>query len=153
MVNFKSSLLVLCLCAAFVPGAALAGDDNVPSGMKAGAMPPPARGAENNHGHFVCTAAINAGGGVFSGEYVNAAQTSNLSPGTYQVAFKAPCSDVRIAGGWFRIAQPDTLTWGTMPTRTCTIADRANNVSAIWVQCFDGTGRLTNTSFTLHVSR
>jgi hypothetical protein len=107
----------------------------------------------SNHGHFVCDAGIDANGGVFSGEYVNAAQTQRLGVGTYQVAFNAPCPDVRIALGWFRICQRDTLTWGTLPAGSCIVADRAGNASAIWVQTFDASGNLADTPFTLHVSR
>jgi hypothetical protein len=104
-----------------------------------------------NHGHFVCTAAIMANGTIFSGEYVNPALTTRISTGTYQVAFTAPCPNVQIANGWFRVCQADTLT--TLPARSCTVADRFNVPSAIWVQFFNAAGVLTDTPFTLHVSR
>jgi hypothetical protein len=101
----------------------------------------------------VCTAAITAIGGVFSGEYVNAAETSRITTGTYQIGFNAPCPNVQIANGWFRIVQPDTLGTGTLPARSCIVADRFGVPSAIWVQCFNNAGVLTDTPFTLHVSR
>jgi len=150
----KASVAVLLSAfvstSAIAQGAAL---NNMPSKemmpmMKAAGTP-----ASNNHGHFVCTAAINSGGGVFSGEYVNTAQTMKLGTGTYQVGFNAPCADVRIALGWYRIAQPDTLTWGTLPARSCIVADRAGVSSAIWLQCYGANGALVDTSFTLSVSR
>jgi hypothetical protein len=114
-----------------------------------------------NHGHFVCTAAINgSNGSVFSGEYVDAAKTHRLGLGTYQVVFNtssvsadAPCGDVRIALGWYRVCQPDTLTYGTLPARICTVADRYTEASGVWVQTFDANGNLVDTPFTLSVSR
>jgi len=145
--------------AALVPGIALAAPGgsgtvtNGPSGAIAAFALQSSVPSASNHGHFVCTAAIRPNGSVFSGEYVNAALTAKLATGTYQVAFNNPCPDVRIAGGWFRIAQPDTLTIGTLPAQTCTVADRFGVTSAIWVQCFNATGALVDTSFTLHVSR
>ena len=145
------------LFVALVPSIALAAPEAVVSNGPSGGVTTFAlqRGAPNasNHGHFVCTAAIRPDGSVFSGEYVNVAKTIKLSTGTYQVAFSNPCPDVRIAGGWFRIAQPDTLTIGTLPAQTCIVADRYMETSAIWVQCFNAAGALVNTSFTLHVSR
>lgn len=126
-------------------------NNNPPAGVAA--LQAAAATASSNHGHFVCTAAITTGGGIFSGEYVDAAQTSRLGVGTYQVAFHDPCPNVQIANGWFRIVQPDTLMTGTLPSRTCTVADRAGVPSAIWVQCFNAAGGLTDTSFTVHVSR
>src|SRR4051794_17872635 len=103
MGRLRSASFALPLCAALVSGAAFAQNQNN------GGLPPfiAAPGGDNtdNHGHFVCTAAITGGGGVFSGEYVNAALTSKLALGTYQVAFRAPCPNVQIANGWFRIAQ------------------------------------------------
>src|ERR1700739_2473623 len=111
MTKLKNRSMALLLCAALVPTNVFAanGDNaannNLPAGAKA-AMAPAVTGAIGNHGHFVCTAAINANGTVFSGEYVNASQTQHLSTGTYQVVFNtyattndAPCSDVRIALG------------------------------------------------------
>jgi len=128
----------------------LAADDNS-GGLAIRALV--AGAAADNHGHFVCTAAINAGGVPVSGEYVNAVETTKLFTGTYQVGFNAPCPNVQIANGWFRIVQPDTLGTGTLPARSCIVADRAGVPSAIWVQCFNSAGALTDTPFTLHVSR
>ena len=159
MATLKRHRFVAFVFAALGPSIALAAPEvtapisNGPSGeMKAFALPGSATNA-NNHGHFVCTVAIRPDGSIFSGEYVNGAKTLRLSTGTYQVAFNNPCPDVRIAAGWFRIAQPDTLTIGTLPAQTCTVADRFLEPSAIWVQCFNAAGALVITSFTLHVSR
>jgi hypothetical protein len=153
--SFSRSFAVL-FCVALVPAAAFAKGGAPDNNMPAGARPMaamPLTGSAANHGHFVCTAAINADGSVFSGEYVSAPHTMHLGTGTYQVGFGAPCGDVRIAGGWFRVVQPDTLTWGTLPSETCTVADRAGDPTAIWIQCFNSTGALVDTSFTLSVSR
>jgi hypothetical protein len=151
MRGLKSLSFALPLCVGLASSGAFA------QGLNLGGLSPhiplPRAGAADNHGHFVCTAAITANGGVFSGEYVNDALTSRLSPGTYQVAFKAPCPNVQIANGWFRIAQPDTLGTGSLPARSCIVADRAGVPSAIWVQCFNQAGAVTDTPFTLHVSR
>ena len=158
MTRIRSIMLSLFATVALAPIALSAApessdtNDNVPSGMGGAKMASTPAGI-SNHGHFVCTAGIRANGSVFSGEYVNAAQTTRLGTGTYQVSFSQPCPDVRIALGWFRICQPDTLTWGTLPSRTCIVADRAGNASAIWVRTFDAAGNLADTPFTLSVSR
>jgi hypothetical protein len=143
------ALLALPLCAVFVPSIAFA-DDNT-GGLPVRSLV--AGTASDNHGHFVCTAAIDAGGTPVSGEYVHPVQTLRISTGTYQVGFKAPCSNVQIKNGWFRIVQPDTLGTGTLPATSCIVADRAGVPSAIWVQCFNFLGALADTPFTLHVSR
>jgi hypothetical protein len=54
---------------------------------------------------------------------------------------------------WFRIIQPDTLTLGTLPALTCTVADRFGLPSAVFIECFNSAGARTNTSFTVSVSR
>jgi len=159
MAIFQRNRCIAFVFAALVPGIALAAPvgtgtvTNGPTGAIAAFALPPSAANANNHGHFVCTAAIRSNGSVFSGEYVNPGLTAKLATGTYQVAFNNPCPDVRIAGGWFRIAQPDTLTIGSLPAQTCIVADRFGVTSAIWVQCFNAGGALVDTSFTLHVSR
>jgi hypothetical protein len=71
------------------PGASA--DDNNGGGAAAAAVANSIGDAADNHGHFVCTAAILAGGGVLSGEYIDRLNTLLLSVGTYQVAFTEPC--------------------------------------------------------------
>jgi hypothetical protein len=161
MVRSKGTLLALSLYIALAPGALFAAT-NGPEGEEtvAGAAPAAAGPATSaNEGHFICTAAINAAGGVFSGQYVNGAQTGRVLPaagglaaGAYQVAFNAPCSNVQIANGWFRICQIDTLTTGTIGGY-CTVADRYGVPSAVWVETFNAAGAPTNLPFTLSVSR
>jgi hypothetical protein len=51
------------------------------------------------------------------------ATTLRLSLGTYQIAFKGPCGIIQIKNGWFRVIEPGTLTFGTLPARGCTVAD------------------------------
>jgi hypothetical protein len=60
---------------------------------------------------------------------------------------------VQIANGWFRVIQPDTLTIGSLPARSCVVADRLGVPSALFIQCFNNTGVLVDTSFTVSVSR
>jgi len=165
MTKLKRQTLAFLLSAALIPASAFAkgesaGPNNMPSGEKGMAPAPAATSSQiANHGHFVCTAAINSNGSVFSGEYVNAAQTQRLSTGTYQVMFNtsgdAPCGDVRISTGWYRVCQPDTLTIGTLPARSCIVADRCcqSTNAGVWVQIYDANGILVDTPFTLSVSR
>lgn len=157
MVRFKNPALTLALCAVLVPGIALAAAVNGPSGGEVPAVAGAAR--DTNEGHFLCTAAITAAGGVFSGQYVNGALTGRVLPaqgglaaGAYQVAFDTPCPDVQIANGWFRTCQIDTLTVGTV-AGYCTVADRSGVPSAVWVETFNTAGVPTNLPFTLSVSR
>jgi hypothetical protein len=151
MNGFKKYSLLICFCSWLVPGAALAQDNN--GGTKANATP---GSLTPNQGHILCTAAINSDGTIatrLTGSYINSANTKRLSTGTYQVAFNYPCGNVQIVWGWFRLVQPDTLTDGTLPARSCIVADRAGVPSALWIQCFSNTGALTDTSFTVSVSK
>ena len=137
-------------------GAARPADNNGGDAMATKRAAP--QSLEPNHGHFLCSAAINGNGTVASkiaGSYIEPSTTLKIPgmAGTYQVGFKAPCSDIRIQNGYFRIVQADTLTFGTMPHRACTVADRAGVASAIWVQCYDANGNLADTDFTISVSR
>jgi hypothetical protein len=144
---------MLILAAGLVPAASLAQDTNgggfSPNNAIAGSLAP-------NQGHFLCTAAINSNGTIATrlvGSFINPGTTARLSLGTYQVGFNGPCANVQIANGWFRVIQPDTLTTGTLPARSCTVADRAGVPSALFIQCFSNTGALVDTSFTVSVSR
>ncbi len=148
-------LSVLIAGAAMAAPAARAPADNngPPGGVRAMIAPRSAAPVTSNHGHFVCSAAIQSNGAVFSGEYVVAAQTTRIATGQYQVGFAAPCADVRIANGWFRVVQPDTLNIGTLPQTDCITADRYGVVNAVWIECYNQAGTPTDTSFTLSVSR
>jgi hypothetical protein len=93
---------------------------------------------------------------------VNADLTRSVAPeggvnhGIYQVAFDAPgspCPRVTIATGWFRVCQLDTLTIFDIPGGSCTVADRVDVPSAIFVETRDAAGVPTDLPFTLHVSR
>jgi hypothetical protein len=116
----------------------------------------------SSKGHFVCTAAINSDGSIATdltgqNSHIDPATTlkgpDSVPNGTYQVGFKAPCGNVQIANGWFRVVQPDTLTIGTLPPRYCYVADRFGVPNALWIQCFNSGGVLKDTSFTVSVSR
>jgi hypothetical protein len=157
MLRNTSVFLALSLAAGLVPGLALA-QQNGPGG------PVPANTVVGslavNGGRILCTAAINSNGTIattLAGSFIDTATTlkapDGVKVGTYQVGFKGPCGNVQIANGWFRLVQPDTLTFGTLPARSCTVADRFNVHNAVWIQCFDHHGNLVDTSFTLSVSR
>ena len=105
----------------------------------------------DNRGNILCTAAINSTGVKAGGNTV--ASSTRLGVGTYQVAFKAPCSPVTAASGWMRIVQVDTLTIGTLPSIRCVTADRAGVPIAVWVQCYNAAGTPVDTSFFLFLLR
>jgi hypothetical protein len=156
MYRSTSVFIALSLAAGLASGLALAA--NGPSGpVPANA---PVGSIEGNHGHFICTAAINSNGSIASesdDDFIDPKTTlkapDGVTVGTYQVGFKGPCGNVQIQNGWFRVVQPDTLTFGTLPARSCTVADRFNVHNALWIQCFDHHGNLVDTSFTVSVSR
>jgi hypothetical protein len=114
-------------------------------------------------GHVVCAAAINATGTVAGGTNVvtvgGATGTTRVGVGAYQVAFNDVCgkgpvaAGIMIKGGWFRFVQPDTLTIGNLPMRSCTTADRVGVPTAVFVQCYDANGAPADTSFTIAVMR
>jgi hypothetical protein len=150
MFRRKNTLLSVALCAALVPGAALAVDNGPVApdlAVGSGAL---------NAGRILCTAAINTNGSIattLAGSFIDPVNTHILGTGVYQVAFKGPCSNIQSINGWFRLIQPDTLTTGSLPARSCTVADRAGLVSGLFIVCFNSAGLLTNTSFTVSVSR
>ncbi len=175
MLRLKDTVFALLLCTALVPGMAVAQELGEANGAPRGAVPAIAGPATHtNEGHFICTAAITANGSVFSGQYVNASQTGRVlassggcgstptNAGCYQVSFNttdSPCASAKIAAGWFRVCQIDTLTFGTL-TGFCTVADRAppGPAGAIWVETFSNSGpggSIVSTAlpFTLSVSR
>jgi hypothetical protein len=154
MIRSTSVFLALSLAAGLAPGLALAQAPNGPSG------PVPQNavvGSEAvNAGRFLCTAAINSDGTIATtlvGSFIDPVNTHLLFTGAYQVAFKGPCANVQSINGWFRIIQPDTLTTGTLPALTCVVADRFGLPSALFIECFNSAGALTNTSFTVSASR
>jgi hypothetical protein len=151
----KNALLAVSLCAALVPGAALAADNNgggpgaKPLNATVGSLAP-------NQGHFLCTAAINSTGTVataLAGSHIDSAHTFLIVTGQYQVAFLAPCGNVQAVNGWMRVVEPDTLTTGTTGPIYCTVADRFGVTNAVFIECFNNAGALTNSSFTISASR
>jgi len=151
MFRRKNALLSVAMCAAVVPGAALAGDNNGGPAPNA-----PVGSLALNAGRILCTAAINSNGTIattLAGSFINPATTSRFGLGLYQVGFKGPCSNVQAVNGWFRIVQRDTLTTGSLGAGSCAVADRSGNPAGVFVNCFNGTGGAADTSFTLSVSR
>jgi len=154
----RSTFFALSLCVGLIPGAALAQDDNT-GGTKGpqGPLSVTPGTQRTNHGHLLCGVAINANGTIATvvseARYIDPATTSRLAAGTYRVGFTAPCGNVQAVNGWFRIAQPDTLTTGSTGPRYCTLADRVGLPNAIFVQCFNQAGVATDTSFTLSAIR
>src|SRR5262249_54309 len=147
MVRSKSMLFALSLCAGLVSGIALAQNavNGGPDGGMQDDMDASGPALHTNEGHFLCTAPITPPRCGFSGQYVNGALTFRILPfqGAYQVAFLAPCPNVQIANGWFRICQIDTLTTGSA-NGYCTVADRVGVPSAVFVQTFNAAGVPTN---------
>ena len=79
-----------------------------------------------NGGRILCTAAINSDGTIattLAGSFIDPAKypcSWHRLPSRFQRAVRQR----PIQNGWFRIVQPDTLTFGTLPARSCTVADR-----------------------------
>src|ERR1700686_903709 len=100
MFRRKNTLLSVALCAALVPGAALAVDNGPVAPDLAvgfGAL---------NAGRILCTAAINTNGSIattLAGSFIDPVNTHILGTGVYQVAFKGPCSNIQSINGWFRL--------------------------------------------------
>ena len=95
------------------------------------------------------TAALNPDGTLAS--CFACVSSIHLGTGLYQVTFN---TNVQAINGWSRWLQVDTLTTGSIANVSCTTADRAGNVDAVFVECTHGnTGALTDTSFFLFVAR
>lgn len=111
----------------------------------------------DSHGQVMCTAAINSDGTVGGGQGVSAniGQTYHVGVGQYQVGFatSSGCRNITAANGFFRWVQVDTLTYGSAAPVSCSTADRYGNAQAVFVQCVNGAGALTDTSFMLFVAR
>jgi hypothetical protein len=155
--RFASTVLVSSLllgtAIGLVPGAAFAQSQDKPSSAAVSPADAPVGSLAPNQAHFLCTAAINSTGTIAGGNFVDPARTFKLGTGRYQVGFLAPCPNVQIANGWFRVIQPDTLNNSVMPDRSCYVADRFGVASALFIECFDHNGSDANTSFTVSVSR
>jgi len=93
------------------------------------------------------TAAINSDGTKAQGFRVTG--STHLSTGDYQVTFDENVQDLN---GFSRWVQVDTLSTGSISGVSCTTADRAGNVKAVFIHCEDHTGPI-DTSFFLFVAR
>lgn len=93
------------------------------------------------------SAAINSDGTKAQGFRVTG--TIHLGTGTYQVTFD---ENVQALNGWSRWVQVDTLSTGAIAGVSCTTADRAGNVKAVFIECNNSAG-LVDTSFFLFVAR
>jgi hypothetical protein len=96
------------------------------------------------------TAAINSDGSIASCFGCVGSHTMHLSTGDYQVGFSQ--GNITATHGWSRMVQVDTLTTGAISGVSCTTADRAGDVTAIFVQCTSG-GSNVDTSFFLFLAR
>jgi len=95
------------------------------------------------------TAAINSNGTVAS--CFRCVSATHLAQGEYQVTFD---ENVQATNGFSRWLQVDTLSTGSISNVSCTTADRAGNVNAVFVICTLGSsGAITDTSFFLFVAR
>lgn len=104
-------------------------------------------------GQVLCTAAVNSNGTIPGCFSCNRNISSRLGVGTYQVGFGGICENITAARGWSRWLQVDTLTFGSIFGVSCTTADRAGVPNAVFVQCVNHAGALTDTSFFLFVAR
>jgi hypothetical protein len=141
-----TAVLAVALCVG--TGAAFAGDND---NGTAAAIPLTTTPKATN-GSVKCTASVNSDGSVLACKHCNPADTSHLLPGEYQVGFKKPCQNILAVNGWSRWVQADTLSTGNEKV-FCTTADRAGDANAIYVQCEDADGTLTDASFFLFVAR
>jgi hypothetical protein len=112
---------------------------------------PAATKVKPNNGKVKCTAAINFDGSILNCKHCNPTDTGQISTGQYQVGFTKPCTNILAVDGWSRWVQADTLSTGD-ELAFCTTADRAGDVNAIFVECFDDTGADVNASFFLFVA-
>jgi hypothetical protein len=95
------------------------------------------------------TAAINSNGTIAS--CFRCVSATHLAQGEYQVTFD---ENVQANNGFSRWLQVDTLGTGSISNVSCTTADRAGNVNAVFVICTLGSsGVITDTSFFLFVAR
>ena len=106
--------------------------------------------SQANHGVTFMTAAVNANGVVASCFQCVSSSSKHLLTGEYQVTFNQP---VTANAGWSRWVQTDTLTNSSLVNVACTTADRVGVTSAVYVQCFNGSGTLVDTPFFLFVAR
>ncbi len=152
-------ILLFVLFAIGLVGVAAAGSQPPPVTPGPAPRNAPTGSLKPNHGRIACAAAINSNGSVATRittgnpGHIDFFGTTRLGVGLYQVAFDGPCSDVRSLNGWFRWVQPDDLSNGAVGPRYCTVADRLNFFSAVFVECFNQAGVLTDTSFTITLSR
>jgi hypothetical protein len=155
-----SAFFALSLCAGLLPGVALAGSPNEPSGTT------PANATVGslalNAGRVLCTAAINSNGSIattLTGSFIDSTKTGRLTKGQYAVVvFKGPCGNVQAVNGWFHTVQVDTLSTGALGPTSCTTADLGGNPSGVFVICFcppfvPGFSSACDTSFELSASR
>lgn len=145
------SLITILSSALLAFSPAIFADDNLGDGFESEAVTTLSR---ENHGVPVCTAAVPADGIIQKCFACNKSLSKKISTGTYEVFFHSQCSDVRSSKGMYRYVQPDTLSIGSLASRTCTTADRLLSKAAVWVVCYDTTtGALTDTPFMLTVTR
>lgn len=106
---------------------------------------------QQTRGVVFATAAINSDGTVAQCFNCNRATTTHLGTGIYQVAFNNinPTAN----NGFSRWVQVDTLSTGSITNVSCSTADRAGVPTAVWVECYNGAGVATDTSFFLFVAR
>jgi len=94
------------------------------------------------------TASINSDG--TRAQSFRAVASIHLGTGTYQVTFD---ENVQALNGFSRWVQVDTLTTGSISGVSCTTADRAGNVRAVFILCTNAAGANVDTSFFLFVAR
>ena len=106
--------------------------------------------ANSTRGVVFKTAAINPDASVAACFRCNRGTTLHLGTGEYQIGFD---EIVAANNGWSRMLQVDTLSTGSINNVSCSTADRSGLPSAIFVECYDGSGTHVDTSFFLWVAR
>jgi len=116
-------------------------------GEKTSLSPAVALGAPTR-GVVFKTAAINFDGSLAS--CFGCTGSHHIATGAYEVDFD---HNVQATNGWSRWVQVDTLQIFAINNKACSTADRFGNTSGVYVQCYDGSGTLADSSFFLFVAR
>ncbi len=142
------------LIATFVCAAGFSFAGNVVAQNDTGASTADAPGGVTyplNFGSVQCTASVNSDGTAVSGRAIESAR---LTPGNYEVLFRAPCTNIKASKGYMAFVQPHTLSTGVTDPLTCTVADRAGKPNGLYIACFSAVdGSPADTSFQVLVTR
>ena len=155
---FKQSCFILFLVfsIAVIPIGVMCQEYDSPDSLEE--VSPLVTGLPANHGVVQATAAINKDGTIAGGWYVDPGTTKRIKTGQYQVGFSHivrrvdVLADITAAEGYARQVQVDGL--GLLSIAGyCTTADKHNVPNAVFVECFNTSGKNADTSFFLFLTR